>query len=44
MGYDVEGKTVIVTGAAGGFGKEYARRLLQLGARWEDQEKEQIII
>ena len=30
--YDVSGKTVIITGSAQGFGKEFAERLLAAGA------------
>ena len=31
--YEVNGRRVIITGAAQGFGKEFARRLLQEGCR-----------
>ncbi len=37
--YDVQGKAAIITGAAGGFGKEYARRLLQMGAKCASTKK-----
>ena len=33
MGYDVKNKIAIVTGSAKGFGKEFAIRLLENGAR-----------
>ena len=33
MGFNVEGKVAIVTGSARGFGKEFAERLLQKGAK-----------
>ena len=31
--FDVSGKTVIITGSAQGFGREFADRLLQAGAK-----------
>ena len=33
MGYDVQNKIAIVTGSARGFGKEFAVRLLDRGAK-----------
>ena len=33
MGYDVNKKIAIITGSARGFGKEFAIRLLQKGAK-----------
>ena len=33
MGYSVEGKICLVTGSARGLGREFARRLLELGGK-----------
>ncbi len=31
--YDVSGRSAVITGGAGGFGKAYAERLLKMGAK-----------